>query len=205
MRRTLIPMLAVPLLDVLVKASAQRMLPPGEPVPIAADLFRLTLGYNSGVAFGLFAGGGRWPLVVSGIIIAGLGAWVMHALRAGRLAPAASWPIGLILGGAIANFGDRLPDGRVTDFLDVGVGAHSLADVQPGRQFHRARCRCSRADSRAHQHPESGRGRFDEFEVSEHYMSVYSYELGEFACLRINRSARTLRLRRTGYGQAHVC
>jgi signal peptidase II len=61
--------------------------------------------------------------VVSGIIIAGLGAWVMHALRAGRLAPAASWPIGLILGGAIANFGDRLPDGRVTDFLDVGVGA----------------------------------------------------------------------------------
>lgn len=123
MRQSLIPMLAVLLLDVLVKASAQRMLPPGEPVPIAADIFRLTLGYNSGVAFGLFAGVGRWPLVVSGIIIAGLGTWVMHALRAGKLAPAASWPIGLILGGAIANFGDRLPDGRVTDFLDVGVGA----------------------------------------------------------------------------------
>jgi signal peptidase II len=27
------------------------------------------------------------------------------------------------LGGAIANFADRLIDGRVTDFLDVGVGA----------------------------------------------------------------------------------
>ncbi|MCL4507811.1 MAG: signal peptidase II [Chloroflexi bacterium] len=123
MRRTLIPMLAVLLLDVLVKASAQQMLPPGESVPIAADLFRLTLGYNSGVAFGLFAGGGPWPLVMSGIIIVGLGIWVMRALRVGELPPAASWPIGLILGGAIANFGDRLPDGRVTDFLDVGVGA----------------------------------------------------------------------------------
>jgi len=28
----------------------------------------------------------------------------------------------LLLGGAIANFGDRLLDGRVTDFLDVGLG-----------------------------------------------------------------------------------
>jgi signal peptidase II len=110
-------------LDVLVKASAQQMLPPGEPVPIAADLIRLTLGYNSGVAFGLFADGGPWPLVVSGIIIVGLGIWVMRALRGGELPPAASWPIGLILGGAIANFGDRWLDGRVTDFLDLGVGA----------------------------------------------------------------------------------
>ena len=29
----------------------------------------------------------------------------------------------MILGGAIANFVDRLSDGRVTDFLDFGLGA----------------------------------------------------------------------------------
>lgn len=31
--------------------------------------------------------------------------------------------MGLLLGGGVANLLDRLPDGQVTDFIDVGLGA----------------------------------------------------------------------------------
>lgn len=108
--------------DIVSKAWVEQTLRLQQPVPILGDLFRLTLGYNTGVAFGLFASGGVWPLVITGIIIAGLTVWLVNTLRSSELARTAAWPIGLILGGAVANFADRLPDGRVTDFLDLGVG-----------------------------------------------------------------------------------
>lgn len=49
--------------------------------------------------------------------------WMVHALRTDEVHPVAVCPSGLILGGAIANFVDRLPDGHVTDLLDVGLSA----------------------------------------------------------------------------------
>ena len=121
--RVLTALLIVLAVDWLTKTWAEQTLVLQNPVQIVGQFFRLTLGYNTGVAFGLFANGGIGPLVVTGLIIVGLGAWFMHALRASEIPPVAAWPIGLILGGAIANFVDRLPDGRVTDFLDFGLGA----------------------------------------------------------------------------------
>lgn len=110
-------------LDGLTKVWAEQALVLHQPLPVIGEFFRLTLGYNTGVAFGLFANGGILPLIVTGVVIVGLVVWLASALRGGEFPPAAGLPIGLILGGAIANFADRLPDGRVTDFLDVGVGA----------------------------------------------------------------------------------
>lgn len=75
------------------------------------------------MAFGLFANGGLWPTIVTGIIILGLFVGMTQYLRYDQFPPSATWPIGLLIGGAIANFMDRLLDGRVTDFLDVGFGA----------------------------------------------------------------------------------
>lgn len=109
--------------DWLTKAWAEQTLVLYEPVQLVGELFRLSLGYNTGVAFGLFANGGVWPLVLTGLIIIGLAVWLIWALRTNEIPEVAAWPIGLILGGAIANFVDRLQDGRVTDFLDVGLGA----------------------------------------------------------------------------------
>ncbi len=108
--------------DSVSKLWAEQTLRLHRPVPILGDMFRLTLSYNTGVAFGLFANGGIWPLVITGLIIIGLAVWLVNTLRSGEQTRAAAWPIGLILGGAIANFADRLPDGRVTDFLDLGLG-----------------------------------------------------------------------------------
>lgn len=110
-------------LDWLTKAWAEQTLELYQPVPVVGELFRFTLGYNTGVAFGLFANGGSWPLIVTGLVIFGLLIWFVRALRLQQIPAVAAWPIGLLLGGAIANFGDRFPDGRVTDFLDVGIGA----------------------------------------------------------------------------------
>jgi len=110
------------ILDGLTKAWAERSLDLHQPVPIVGNLFRLTLGHNTGVAFGVFANGGLWPLVLTGIIIVILLFWFARALFSGQFPTWAAWPIGLLLGGAIGNFADRLLDGKVTDFLDVGIG-----------------------------------------------------------------------------------
>lgn len=110
------------IVDWFSKIWIEQALPPYQPAPIAGEFFRLTLGYNTGVAFGMFANGGIGPLIITGIVIVGLTIWFIQALITHRVPPQAGWPIGLLLGGAIANFADRLVDGRVTDFLDVGLG-----------------------------------------------------------------------------------
>ncbi len=120
--RLLLALVIALAVDGVTKAWAEQALILDHPLPLIRQFFRLTLGYNTGVAFGLFANGGIWPLVITGLIIIGLAVWLVNTLRSGELLYTAAWPIGLILGGAIANFADRLPDGRVTDFLDVGVG-----------------------------------------------------------------------------------
>lgn len=121
--RLLLAFTIVFMLDILTKAWAEQALSFQRPVSVIGDLLRFTLGYNTGVAFGLFAKGGSGPLIVTGVVIIGLAIWAISALRAGDFTPAAVWPMGLILGGAVGNFGDRLLDMCVTDFLDVGIGA----------------------------------------------------------------------------------
>jgi signal peptidase II len=119
--RIFIPLILSLFLDGLTKVLVEQTL--SSTTQILGNFFRLTLGYNTGVAFGLFASGGTFPLIVTGIIIVGLVIWLVGALRRGEFPIATHIPIGMILGGAAANFADRIPDGRVTDFLDFGLGA----------------------------------------------------------------------------------
>ncbi len=121
-------------LDALTKAWAEQALTLYQPMPVLGDLLRFTLGYNTGVTFGLFANSGSGPLIVTGVIILGIFVWVLLAVWRGEFSATAVWLLGLILGGAAGNFVDRLPDLRVTDFLDMGAGAtrwytFNLADI----------------------------------------------------------------------------
>jgi len=118
--RIFIPFIIALLLDGLTKVWAVQAL--SSSTPILGNFFRLTLGYNTGVAFGLFANGGIFPLIVTGTIITGLIVWLVMMIRKGEIPAVIHVPIGFILGGAIANFVDRMLDGRVTDFLDFGWG-----------------------------------------------------------------------------------
>ncbi len=121
-------------LDVLTKAWAEQTLTLYRPLPVLGDLLRFTLGHNSGVTFGLFADSGSAPLIITGVIIFGMSIWILPAVCRGEFSGTAVYLLGLILGGAVGNFVDRLPDMRVTDFLDVGLGAYrwytfNLADT----------------------------------------------------------------------------
>jgi signal peptidase II len=121
------------ILDGLTKIWAVQTFEPYQPMPVIGDFFRLTLGYNTGVGFSMFTDTGWWPLLMTGVIIVGLAVWMVYALRSGELPLQAAWPLGFILGGAAANFIDRLMDRHVVDFLDFGLRttrwpAFNLAD-----------------------------------------------------------------------------
>lgn len=109
-------------LDVATKTWAERALALHEPVPVFGETVRLTLGYNSGSAFGMFRDGGLPLLLLTAAMSVGLAGLVLVGPQAGVTPPIAR-ALGLMLGGAAANVVDRWPDGRVTDFLDVGLGA----------------------------------------------------------------------------------
>ena len=109
--------------DLVCKWWVEQVLVPYQPVRVVGSFARLTLGYNTGVAFRFFTNGGALLLLATAIVIVALGSWSVRALVLGTLPSRAALPIGLVLGGALGNFLDRLPDLRVTDFLDVGIGA----------------------------------------------------------------------------------
>ena len=102
----------------------------GESLP-ETGLFRLTHITNTGAAFGLFQGQ-SFPLTI--VALVGVIAILFFALysyhrspfydnRLGKLA------LGLILGGTIGNLIDRLNQGFVTDFIDIGRWpAFNIAD-----------------------------------------------------------------------------
>lgn len=121
----------ITLLDLWTKGLARRDLIQGIPKPVLGDFFRFTLTYNYGVTFGLFGGsaGGIRPLVLSLMGIAALGVVLYFFLRLPVIlrdgAPQAWGRVVLaaITGGALGNILDRLLHGRVTDFLDIGIGS----------------------------------------------------------------------------------
>jgi|TARA_R110002126_G_scaffold42829_5_gene123308 signal peptidase II len=95
--------------------------------------FNLTLGFNRGVSFGMFSAEGAagwWGLVLATLVISMIVGRLWH--RARTLSDRFGYAF--ILGGALGNLVDRLPDGAVTDFIDLHAGGwhfptFNLADV----------------------------------------------------------------------------
>ncbi|MCL4286837.1 MAG: signal peptidase II [Thermoleophilia bacterium] len=113
-------------LDQLAKALVRGALEPGERVDLVAgvDLVRVA---NRGIAFGLLDSAGGLVIVLAAgafgtLLIVFLSATDRRGL----------WlPIGLLAGGAIGNLIDRVREGAVTDFVDLGPWpAFNLADAE---------------------------------------------------------------------------
>ena len=86
----------------------------------------LTNVRNTGVAFGAFAGAGTPIVLISSVALTALLAFFAANAATGWL-----WlPVGMVLGGAIANLADRAREGAVIDFIDpVAWPAFNLADA----------------------------------------------------------------------------
>lgn len=91
-----------------------------QPTPIIDGLVRIAKSYNTGGIFGLFGNSAVVLALASTIVIALI---VVYQAREGVRGP---WPLtvalGLLLGGAIGNFVDRIRLGAVVDFVDLGIG-----------------------------------------------------------------------------------
>jgi signal peptidase II len=113
-------------LDQLAKALVRGGLAPGDRVDLIAgiDLVRVS---NRGIAFGLLDGAGSLVIVLAA---AAFGALLIVFLSASERR--GLWlPIGLLAGGATGNLIDRIHEGAVTDFIDIGPWpAFNLADVE---------------------------------------------------------------------------
>ena len=102
-------------IDWLSKFYVKLNLSPGASVPIINDFFYLTYLKNRGIIFGLFFPPTISIIIVSGIIITVL----LFLLR--KISLKSRWQkisLGLLWGGLLANFFDRLWDGSVIDFIN---------------------------------------------------------------------------------------
>jgi signal peptidase II len=91
-----------------------------QPTPVLGEFVRIAKNYNSGGIFGLF-GNTATILALSSTVVIGLIAFYQW-----REGTRSAWPLslalGLLFGGAIGNFIDRVRLGAVIDFVDMGIG-----------------------------------------------------------------------------------
>ena len=124
-RAALVALVALAL-DQLTKAIVRGNIDPGERIDFlpGVDLVRVA---NRGIAFGLLDDAGSLVLVLAAVAFASLLAVFLAASDRRGL-----WlPIGLLAGGAVGNLIDRIHEGAVTDFVDIGPWpAFNLADVE---------------------------------------------------------------------------
>jgi len=116
--------------DQLTKYLARTNLERVGDVSVIGNLLRLHLVYNYHGVFGFSFGDGiilRYLLPIVGIAFI-----ILLSLRA--KSGFSLFIYGLILGGALGNIFDRVVFGRVTDFIDMGIGrwrwwTYNLADA----------------------------------------------------------------------------
>ena len=75
----------------------------------------LTLVYNQGGALGTDLGSSVYYTIIALILLPVTGFYLYRFRHERRF----SWPLALIIGGALGNLVDRLRLGRVVDFIDV--------------------------------------------------------------------------------------
>jgi signal peptidase II len=110
--------------DFATKRLAERLLLPIPPVEVAGEWVQLRLVYNQGAAFGIHLGPwSRWIFLA----IAAVAIVLLYRLARGSAAGDRFRQVAcaLVTGGAAGNLIDRIRSAQgVTDFIDVGIGAH---------------------------------------------------------------------------------
>lgn len=106
------------LLDQITKWIVVKEMYLGESSPIIEGIFYLTSHRNAGAAFGILQNQRWFFIVITILVVVGIIYYLLQLKGEKKLM---SWALGLILGGALGNFVDRLMYGEVVDFLDVKI------------------------------------------------------------------------------------
>ncbi len=91
-----------------------------EPINIIGDNFNITLAYNQGGAWGLFASADKMVRLPFFLAVSVFAIFFIVSLYS-RLAPsqkALKWGLPMVLGGALGNLSDRITRSQVIDFID---------------------------------------------------------------------------------------
>ena len=113
-------------LDRITKSAVDASIPFGSSVAVAGEWIRISHVTNTGAAFGLLPGGTTLLSILSvGAVLAIV--YYYRRLAAGSRLVAVT--LGMQLGGAFGNLVDRIGQGYVLDFVDVGIPEIGRAHV----------------------------------------------------------------------------
>ena len=111
--------LAVFVADRITKTWVVENIPVGTARPIAGDYIRIVHAQNTGASFGLLP---ERTTLLSILSVVAVLAIVYYYRRIASSSWIVSATLGMQLGGASGNLLDRVTQGYVVDFVDVGVG-----------------------------------------------------------------------------------
>jgi signal peptidase II len=115
--------LAVIAIDQWTKWLVVKYMQLGESIPIISDVLYITSHRNRGAAWGILQGQFWLFYLITVIVVIGLIVYIQRLPRGERLFGVA---LGLMLGGAIGNFIDRLFRKEVVDFIHTYIGTYSF-------------------------------------------------------------------------------
>lgn len=108
------------ILDQLTKLWAIRVLKDGGSIKIIGDFLRFTYAENRGAAFSILQDQRVFFIIIT-VIMLGILAYIYFKMK--NITKMSKLAIGMIAGGAIGNFIDRVRFGFVVDFIDVRFGS----------------------------------------------------------------------------------
>ena len=104
--------------DRITKNAVDASIPLGSSVEVVGDWVRISHVTNTGAAFGLLPGGTALLSVLSVVAVFAI---VFYYRRLAAGSPLVAVTLGMQLGGAFGNLVDRIGQGHVVDFVDVGI------------------------------------------------------------------------------------
>lgn len=111
--------LLIVFLDQLTKILIKKNFQLSESIPIIKNIFHLTYVTNTGSAFGLFKGYNIFFGFFSIIVIVVIFYYIRKKIKENETL--LQFAVGLLLGGTLGNFIDRIIYGHVIDFIDFRI------------------------------------------------------------------------------------
>ena len=105
-------------LDRLTKNAVAAALAPGQSIDVVGKIVRITHVENTGAAFGLLP---ERTTLLSVLSVVAVVAILFYYRRLAAASPFIAATLGMQLGGALGNLVDRIGQGYVVDFVDVGI------------------------------------------------------------------------------------